>query len=327
MSTELIQAAPNEWYATGWVEDKDAVAKVAEEWRRAGRPVTLSEAAPRLIASEASDDAPVCFWQCEEKVLGRRLDTWNQGQVGSCVGFGNGREAQDLLLAEIAAGEPEQWPGAEVSPEVIYGGSRVEIGGGRINGDGSIGAWAADWLTKYGVVVRGTYGSLDLTRYSESTCRRLGSQGIPTDVEGLARIHPIRAAAMVTTAAEGWAALGAGKPIAVCSNRGFAMKRNADGTCSPSGVWNHCMGFRGRFVEPRNRRKMVVVGNSWGDYLGSSNNVIECVETDGSVRSVELPPGHFATTLEIAASMLAQEDSFAFAGLTGWAVTRIDWTP
>ncbi|HEY1186606.1 MAG TPA: hypothetical protein VGE74_03065, partial [Gemmata sp.] len=155
--SQIVQAG-NERYATGWVEDKDAVARLMGEWAAAGRPVTLAQAAPRLIASEASDDAPVFFWLNELKVLGRRLDTWNQGGVGSCVGFGNGREAQDLLLAEIAAGEPEQWPGAEVAPEVIYGGSRVEIGGGGISGDGSVGAWAADWLTKYGVVIRGSYG-------------------------------------------------------------------------------------------------------------------------------------------------------------------------
>ena len=41
-----------------------------------------------------------------------------------------------------------------LSPEVIYGGSRVEIGGGRIRGDGSIGAWAARWVRDYGVVPR-----------------------------------------------------------------------------------------------------------------------------------------------------------------------------
>lgn len=326
MSTEVVPVG-NEWYATGWVEDKDAVARKTSEWRAMGRPVTLTEAAPRLIVGEAADDTPIFLWTHEAKVLGRQLDTWNQKAVGSCVGFGNGRGAQDLLLAEIAAGEPERWPGAEVAPEVIYGGSRVEIGGGQINGDGSVGIWAADWLVKYGVVVRGVYGSLDLSRYDEATCRRLGSGGIPSDLELLATAHPVRAVAMVRTAAEGWAAVGAGKPIAVCSNRGFTTRRNTDGTCDPSGVWNHCMSVRGRYIEPRNRRRMVVIGNSWGDYLGSANSVIEFVAESGTVGSIALPSGCFATTLEVLAGMLGQEDSFALAGLTGWTVTRVDWMP
>lgn len=310
-------------WGTGWVDDPQAVTEVMTAWTARAMPTTFAAAAPNLMA--AADDAPVFFWQAEELVLGKRLETWDQKSVGSCVGFGNGRCAQDLMLWEIAAGEPEQYPGTEVCPEVIYGGSRVEVGGGRINGDGSVGAWAAEFLMRWGIVVRGVYGNLDLTRYSETTCRSLGNRGLSEELETVARVHPVRAAAMVTTKDEGWAAVGGGKPVVVCSNRGFTTHRDVDGYCSPSGVWNHCMTTRGRFIHP-SRGKSVVLGNSWDDYLGSTNAVVRYVE-DGVTKTMTLPPGHFATTLDVWGGMLAQRDSFALAGMSGWAKSVVDWTP
>ena len=135
-----------------------------------------------------------------------------------------------------------------------------------------------------------------------------------------------RVVSKVCGAKRAWAAIGAYKPVSVCSNRGFAMKRNADGTCSPSGVWNHCMGLRARFKTPQGKRRFVL-GNSWGDYLGSSNRTIEYVAADGSVKSLELPAGHFAVEFDVIHGMVAQRDSFALAGLTGWAKTVVDYAP
>jgi hypothetical protein len=249
-------------YAQGWVDDQPAVWETVRAIEATGVPAMFAAAAPGLLTGD--DDAPIFLWKAEEKILGKMLKSWNQKGVGACVGFGNGRAGQDVLLWEIAAGEPEEWPGAEISPEVIYGGSRVEVGGGRIGGDGSVGAWAAKWVKDWGLVPRGVYGSLDLTEYSESTCRKLGSQGIPSDVEDLAKIHPVTGIAMVKTGAEYWAALGGGKPVAICSNRGFTttLKR---GFCSPSGTWNHCMEGRGRFTHPT-KGKCAVIQNSWDGY-------------------------------------------------------------
>ncbi len=312
--------------AEGWVDDQESVWQTIRALEAGGVPHLFGDAAPHLLVND--DDAPVFLWVAEEKVLGSRFRSWNQKGVGSCVGFGNGRAGQDVLLWEIAAGEPEQWPGAEISPEVIYGGSRVEVGGGRINGDGSVGAWAAKWVKEWGLVPRGVYGSLDLTTYNESTCRRLGSQGIPTDVEGLARLHPVTGIAMVRNGDEFWAALGGGKPVALCSNRGFASRLRA-GFDTPSGVWNHCMEGRGRFRHP-SKGKSGVLQNSWAQYLNiptPDDRFIEYLDTDGMVKRMELPEGCFATTLDVIDGMCRQQDSFAYAGLKGWAKVRVDWTP
>lgn len=321
-------ASPILAVGTGWVNDPTAVTIVMDEWRAAGLRPMFQDAAPGLMVGAENDEEPVFFWDAERVVLNRQLVSWDQRQVGACVGFGFGREAQDLLLWEIASGEPESWPGAQLAPEVIYGGSRVEVGGGRIRGDGSVGAWAAKFLMGWGVVVRGMYGALDLTQYSEANARRLGEVGLTSDMEALARVHPVRAAAMVTTAQEGWAAIGGGKPIAVCSDVGFTTRLDRDGFCVPSGVWNHCMGARGRFVHPR-RGRSIPIGNSWANYMGTPAEgfPVEYVKKDGSIGTFQLPPGHFCATLDVFGRMLAQRDSYALAGMTGWAKTTVDYTP
>jgi hypothetical protein len=312
--------------AFGWSNDpQEVAATVAALEAQQGVPIGLADQAPGLVGA-ADDDAPVFFWWAEQKVVGKIFGPWDQGPDGQCVSFGWGRGAQDLLLGEIASGEPEEWPGAEVATEPIYAGSRVEVGGGRIRGAGSIGAWAAKWVMDWGVIPRLKFGPHDLSRYDVNRGKDWGVRGCPDDLEAEARKHPVTAVAMVTTETEGWAAIGGWKPVPVCSMQGFTTARDADGFCRPSGPWAHCMAPRGRFVHP-DRGRAVVIANSWGDYLRDANRTIRYVAADGSVKTETLPGGHFACTAKAWAGMLAQRDSFAIAGFKGWEATRIDWTP
>lgn len=281
----------------------------------------LAAVAPDLLA--ADDDKTVLFWKNEERVLGKLLDCWNQSSVGSCVSHGWGRGVQDLMLHEIAAGEPEEWPGAEVCREAIYGGSRVEVGGGRIRGDGSVGEWAAKWVKNWGIILYAKYGSVDLTDgYRVDRCRKWGDSGCPDALEPEAKKHPVTDVALVMTAAEAWAAVGGGKPVAVCSDVGYDSPL-VEGFCRRSGSWAHCMVVRGRFLHPT-RGKSFVIGNSWGDYLAGRGDPTVRTADAGDVR---LPPGSFAVTAADLESMLRQQDSYAMAGLTGWRKTRVDHTP
>lgn len=304
-------------FGTGWKKDPAAVKQFLNRLERNKKAGTFEKAAPRLLKKYGDDSKPVFFWHSEKKVLGAVQKSWNQKSVGSCVGFGYGRSTQYVMLNEIVAGQRERYPGTDVAPEVIYGGSRVEVGGGGIDGDGSIGAWAADWVKNWGVVVRGKYGNLDLTSYSESTCRQLGDRGIPDDVEAVAKLHPITEVALLTTAEGLWAALGAGKGVPVCSDQGFTTSRDADGYCRRSGVWMHCMSYAGRFVHPT-RGKSVIVQNSWSDYLGSANRRFKYLDEAGAVKEEELPEGAFCVELSVAAQAVRQGDTFVLAGLAGW---------
>ncbi len=308
----------------GWVNDQSAVWKTMHALEKEGNKALFSDAAPHLMMGD--DNAPIFFWEAEEKVLGAKQPSFNQGQVGSCVGNGWARGCQDLMLWQVASGTVDKYPDYGVDVCSIYGGSRVEIGGGQISGDGSVGAWAAKWVSQWGILLRKVYtvGSktYDLTNYSESRCRQYGNYGCPDDLEPEAREHPVTSVAMVRTADEAWAAIGAGKPIPICSDRGFSMRYN-QGFCEPSGTWNHCMVIRGRFIHPT-RGKCFVIQNSWGDtYISGGDNRIQ-VEGKGSV---ELPGGAFATTFDVVDYIVRQQDSFAIAGLKGWQRERIDHTP
>jgi hypothetical protein len=310
--------------AFGWVNDPVAVNQAMAAMTSGDHDPVFATAAEAL-KEEVSDTAPVFFWRAEEKVLGKRLGSWDQGQVGTCVSFGFARGVQDLLLWEVAAGEAEEWPGAQIATEPIYGGSRVEVGGGRIRGDGSVGAWAARWVKDWGVIPRGKYGAHDLTTYSESMSRRWGDRGVPDELEPRIKEHPVTAVAMVQTGEDLWTAIGAGKPVPVCSDQGFTSTRDADGFCRRSGSWAHCMLYRGRFIHPR-RGKCLVEQNSWGGYLKGPDE-FEYVAEDGSVKKEKLPEGCFCVELSVGAAAVSERDSFALAGLTGWDVVKMNWTP
>ncbi len=86
--------------------------------------------------------------------------------IGDCVSMGAAYAVDAVKAVDIyLKNDFEEWI-AETATEDIYAGSRVQIGGGSIGGDGSVGAWAADYVSKYGALPRQKYGDIDLTNYS-----------------------------------------------------------------------------------------------------------------------------------------------------------------
>lgn len=321
-------ADPPTIHTTGWhapTEDETQTALVTIKAQQAGLDPRFAAIAQAAMEAVDSDD-PVFFWEAELKVLKRLLPSWDQGSVGSCVAHGWGRGCQDLLLVQIANGNngnPEKWPGAQVNRESIYGGSRVEIGGGRIGGDGSIGAWAGQYVQKYGLLFDQQYPGFDLSGgYSISRCREWGNRGVPDALEPLAKAHPVRTIAQVNTAAECWVAIGSGYPIPICSDAGFESPLK-EGFCEPRGSWAHCMLVRGRFVHPI-RGKCFVIQNSWGDYLAKyqGQNAIAVV---GRPDPVGLPQGCFAIEAKTLDRIVKQRDSFAISAAVGFPRKKIDW--
>jgi hypothetical protein len=307
-------------HGTGWVPRPAAVEAVLRELRRAGKPATVEEI-PQLVGLYGSTDDPVFMWDAEVKQFGRVLPSWDQGQVGTCVSFGYARGVQDLLLNEVHfLGHAERWPDAEIATEPIYALSRVEVGGGGLDGDGSVGAWAAKAVRQWGMLLRKSYAAggrtYDLSRYSESLSRQWGDAGLPDALEPEAKLHPVTEVALVTTAEGLWAAIGARKAVPVCSMQGFATTRDADGYCARQGQWAHCMLYRGRFVHPT-KGKSVVIQNSWGGYLRGPDQV-KYKDADGQVKTFTLPEGCFCVPLTVAAEAIREGDTFALAGFTGW---------
>jgi hypothetical protein len=281
---------------TGWVSDPDEVAAVVA---RVAPPVFAD-----TPAGQAQDlPAAVYLWKAYERLPGKTPPVKNQGQVGSCVSFGTNAAVERTLAAQAAAGQPWEW--VRFTEEATYGGSRVEVGGGRIRGDGSVGAWAAEFVVKWGMLPRQKHGSVDTTTYSESLCRQWGSRGVPDDLEATCRKFPVKDTTRITTWADAKKALASGYGIAVCSNQGFAFQRDQNGVCRTSGSWAHCMCLDGYHTEGGREYGHIV--NSWG---GDAHR--------GPVGWGNPGPDGFWAESATVDRMLRQGDSWAFSGATGF---------
>jgi len=290
-------------YVPGWEYLPEAVHAV-----RQAQPLPTFGMTPANFAGDIPDH--VFLWESDRKVLGSVLPPKNQGSVGSCVSFGTNTAIRRTMLTEIMMGEAEEFK--DIVEEVTYGGSRVEIGGGRISGDGSVGGWAAEFVKRWGVVSRGSYGNYDLSNYSESRCREFGRSGVPSDLEVVAKAHPVKNITQVMSWNEAKKALASGYGIAICSNQGFSMKRDAKGICRPSGSWAHCMALDGYFIE--NGREYGHIENSWGADAHT-----------GPVGWGEPNTAGFWTDAETIDRMLRQDDSWAFSAVDGFPARKINW--
>ena len=297
-------------FGQGWVRDDDEVEAV-----RATLKFPDFSDTPASLAMGA-EPKEVFLWNAARKVVGNPLPARNQLSVGACVGLGTASAVEHTLLAQIASWDKANGPPPtfrEISPEIIYAGSRVQIGGGRIRGDGSVGAWAARFVNEYGILGRGKYGKLDLSAYSESICRQLGAGGVPADLIAEVKLRPVKDISQIKSVADARKSLANGYAIAVCSNVGFVNLRDSQGFCKPAGNWQHCMSIIGY----RSDRPGFYIMNSWGaDYFR------------GPLGAGDPPDGGFWADESVVAGMLSQGDSWAFADATGFPprpVDKLDW--
>jgi hypothetical protein len=300
---------PGQTGPMGWVDDPVAVAAVV-----AAMPVKSFAETP---AFRETADAPdhAYLWEAAAKVLGHPFPPLNQGQVGSCVANGAAGAVDILQLQQIAAAIKAGRPPPEyrpVSPEVIYAGARVEIGGGRIRGDGAVGAWAIQYCQRKGVVAQMKYPSVDLSAYSEARCRSWGNTGVPAEIDAVAAQHPVKDGAPVRTAEEAEKALANGYTVTVASSQGFAnqSRRDAQGFLRPNGTWAHQMcilGYR------KADRPGFLILNSWGaDWVGGPKG-------DG-----DPPDGSFWADRAVVDRMFKQGDSFAWGDVKGFPSRKPD---
>jgi len=243
----------------------------------------------------------ICLlYKAFEHVVGP-LKPHNQA-IGDCVSHAFGLGVDILTTTQITAGSKERWMG-KACTEVIYGGARVEIANGRLFGDGAMGAWAANWLRKYGVVLRKVYDKYDLRQYSGRRARKYGRDGCPNKLEPLAKLHPVRTTALVKSWEDMRDSVANGFPVAVCSSQGFNDERDSEGFLTPSGTWMHAMLIIG--VDDT-RRPGACIQNSWGSRWVS-----------GPTRFRQ-PRGSFWADADVVDGMLSQGDSFALSNYIGY---------
>jgi hypothetical protein len=253
------------------------------------------------------EDIPdqILGWKLFETATGKPWPIINQGSIGSCVAHGTVNAVYFSMAAEIVNGDREEWK--PLSREVIYGGSRVEVGKGRLGrGDGSIGAWAAKWCKDWGLVAEDKIGE-----YSVSRCHEYGARGVPDEIEKLAKEHPVADVTMVQSFDEACKALASGYGISICSNQGFSLTRDAEGFAAPRGHWSHCMAVIG--YRKSGKRPGGVIVNSWGA------NTTHGPTPDG------LPASAFWCDADVLDKILRQEDSWAFSDVKGFPARKLNW--
>lgn len=291
-------------FKTGYVRRPEAI----REFIRTTSKPFLAQHNKEIRGS--AENVQVRLVKALEQVTGQPFENHEQ-EIGDCVSHG-GTLAVDLLCAiEIVAGEREEWRG-KFSTEVSYGLSRVEIGGGKIRGDGSTGAWMAKALTQYGVILRGKHGNHDLSKYRPDLAKLWGRNGVPDELEPTVRDHPVAESPIVTSAQEAADSIANGNPIFVCSDRGFSSRTDADGFLSPRGTWFHCMAVIG--VDTKSDRKGFEIAQSWPEsWIGGPAHKL------GTVKS------GFWADWDVVDRMLRQGDSYAVAGFKGFPRRVLDY--
>lgn len=306
---EQALAAPTGAIQGGWIDDPVA----RQLWVK-------SQALPFLTQQnqairESGKGQIALLYKYFEEVTKSPLIPHRQ-TAGDCIGHGFGLGVDILSTVQMLMhGKPERWI-AKAATEIIYGGSRVEVGGGRLRrGDGSLGIWAAEFVKEWGILQRKRYmgGRYDFTEYSGTKAREMGRSGVPDELEPLCKLHPVKTVSICRTWEECRDAVANGYPVAMCSNVGFRTRggRDKDGFLSPGRRhWNHCMLIAG--IDDSYRRPGGLLINSWGTW------------TYGPKRHGQ-PEGSFWADASVINRAMRQGDSFALSGYLGYPRIDLDY--
>ncbi len=241
-------------------------------------------------------------WKC--------ITAYNQGDVGSCVGHGTAAALSVLNAVEILyRKEPQQFK-AMHSADGMYGLAR-EAANMLGRGDGCTGSGAAKSVRELGTLYAIRYSpemADDLTSDFPAKARQFGARGVGNLLKQEAAKRKTLSVYRAKSAVEAWSLIGNGYPINVCSNQGFAAKRDSEGI--PSGNWSHSMAIIGRRTT-NNGRKLFLIWNSWGDNWCSGPYW------------QDMPFGSFWAEYAVVDKMLRQGDSFAYSELEGFPARSI----
>lgn len=204
----------------------------------------------------AKERKNVFLWKNLERALGGEVIPHDQGPAedgtrgeGDCVGHSAAMGCDVLAATDIFLRRQPETFVAKASVEMLYAGSRIEIGKAKnpkgknvLKGrGGSHGEWAAKWLRDFGALHRLVYKgrgglSLDLRGYHPGRSRKYRDIGVPDWLEPMAKRHPVKAITNIKTGMEGVDAICAGHPIIVCSSYAFKPMRDKRGFCQAYGT-------------------------------------------------------------------------------------------
>jgi hypothetical protein len=258
-----------------------ALASQFSAFRRSGNHL-FNRAKPTIAA---------LLYKAWPEVLGSE-PSYPAQEIGDCVSFGHGHGNDLLQCIEIKLGEALDY--RETDTEFIYATSRM-VAGILGHSDGSYGSAAVKAMTTIGMVSREMLG-VD-GAYASGRAKLWGVSGPPCDLAVKAAAYKLGAAALVSTWEELVTALTNGYPVTICTNQGFTMARDADGFCSASGIWGHCMLIAGvRFDRPG-----ACILQSWGPDLPTGPTTLG------------QPTWSFWADQRVVESILSEGDSWALS--------------
>lgn len=251
----------------GWKRDDNAVAAFTAALNATYGAATFGATEPDLRGHwkrlTGTGTTHVLAQEFELQALKRNLPAEAQRR-GTCVSRGTFRACQDSYFYDLATTSTVGKP-VQLCFEPIYGGSRVNIGRGQLGtGDGSVGAWAAEFVSKFGLIERAIYGNLDMRQPREELAVLWGNpgQGCPDQLLRLGRSHTVRCH-RVMNVDELADCISAGYFAAYCSNILWGS-RDRDGMARPDSSGGHCEEIAGVFLTPSGRTAFVRQ-QSWGE--------------------------------------------------------------
>lgn len=307
---------------TGWIHDPGAIEDLLFALQSQHLPATYS-AATESVAEDARGEKIFCAdWEAELKIFGNKLDPWRQ-TIGSCVGYATGRAAQALILDRLATRGGEMWR-AQVSPGAIYAGSRVNVGKGRLGySDGSIVAWAAEWVTRC-LLLQIQYHEANLTADpGDQLAAAWGrpGKGVPEALIPIGKHLAVTGTTQIDTPEALCDALWRRHWVTGGCNIIHSDTRDKWGQCRPEGRSGHAQNRCGIYLD-QDGDTAILLRQSWGSQTPGGPSQIKLV--DKTTR--DLPAGVYGVKLEHEARAVQSGDFWALCGTGGWTPDKADWS-
>lgn len=183
-------------------------------------------------------------------------------------------------------------------------------------GQGAVCAELVRWVHKTGgLMLRKKYPELgiDLSTYNSSIGAGWGRPGVPDPVVKEASKHQVGTISLIQSWQQARDCLANGFGIVGCSDVGFRHSRNSEGVASPSGVWNHAMGWTA-VDDTRPGDCRFLVQNSWGWNWCSGPKVHD------------QPEGSFWITQATAQRIISQGGTWGVSNVNGFPRRKLkDW--
>ena len=299
----------------GYTPDPTKTAKFCNLLAKLGRVVDGNQVAKDIFTDPIKAD-PIVLSQFLQKAM----PTWQSGDqgIGDCVSWACAHNIDVLASVQafmLSFPELVTWP---VCSEAMYGFMRVEIyGRPDYGGDGANGSDAAKAVVQCGTLHRKIYnvGSsvYDFTKYSGSRAKSYGATGVPNDLEPIAREHPVKDVAQITSfdtavkfISNGYPVLNADGSNPTCSSR------DKDGYATGPG-YSHAMNYIGVRYLPR--PALLKTNSGWSNTVSGP---MWPEDMQASIKGVA-----WWEEASICDRVLRSGDSFAFSNFQGFRQQKL----